>query len=136
MDYFVEAFGGFDPCHDKDAALKFCLDIIMADHRLVELERLLSMDKCFGGVEGEPGWIIESRSDNERKAYESWPVDACFRAYVEPDSYLLGYPESFSDRVTFVRYVQSIVSAYKRRYPQEHAKLQRIENYIRDATNI
>ncbi|WP_148289213.1 hypothetical protein [Herbaspirillum sp. B65] len=136
MDYFVEAFGGFDPCHDKDAALKFCLDIMMADHRLGELERLLSTDDFFGGVEGEPGWIIERRSDDRHPGYESWPVNARFRAYVEPDSYLLTYPEFFSDRITFARYVQAIVSVYKRRHPENQTRLQRIEAYIQTASTI
>lgn len=127
MDYFTEAFGGFDPRHDKDAAPKFCLDVLMADHRLDELARLLSLDKQFGGVEGEPGWIIECRTDDEHEGYESWPEEARFRAYVDPTSYVLNYPEFFADRKTFLRYVQSIVAVYKRRHPEHMDKLRCVE---------
>lgn len=136
MDYFTEAYGGFDPRHDKDAAIKFSLDVLMADHRLDELALLLSSDKQFGGVEGEPGWIIECRNDGEREGYESWPDDARFRAYVDPDSYLLAYPEFFADRATFLRYVQAIVPVYKRRHPQHQDRLQCVEERIKPASEM
>ena len=121
MDYFKEAFGGFNPQQDKDAALKFSLCVLMLDGRTEELLRLVKGADRFGGVEGEPGWIIERREDGEQVGYEAWPDDARFRAYVEPGSYSLAYPEFFSDRQTFFRYVQAIVAEYVRRYPDKTA---------------
>lgn len=37
MDYFNEAFGGFNPESDKDAALKFSLCVLVLDSRMQEL---------------------------------------------------------------------------------------------------
>lgn len=118
MDYFKEAFSGFNPQCDRDAALKFCLDSLAADHRIGDLKRLISDDSQLGGIEGEPGWIIECRREEESGGYEAWPENARFRAYVDPDSYSLGYPEFFADKQTFFRYIQAIIAVYKRRHPE------------------
>ncbi len=130
MDYFKEAFGGFNPLGDEDAALKFCLDVILADNRIDELQRLISEDGQLGGVEGEPGWIVECRQNGEIDGYETWPKDARFRAHVDPDSYTLTYPEFFSNRKTFLYYVGAIVSVYKRRNPELANRVRRIEEVL------
>lgn len=130
MDYFNDAFGGFHPESDKDAALKFGLCVLVLDNRIDELLRLVEGGGNFGGVEGEPGWIIERREDGEIAGYEGWPIETRFRAYVDPDSYLLTYPEFFSDRQTFFRYVKAIVNAYKRRHPESAGAVGRIEEAV------
>lgn len=129
MDYFREAFGGFNPLQDRDAALKFCLNVLVADHRLGELVRLLS-DPQLAGVEGDPGWIIECRREGESEGYEAWPEDARFRAYVDPVGYSLNYPEFFSDRATFLRYVRAIVAVYKHRHPENAGKVRGVDELI------
>lgn len=118
MDYFGDAFGGFDPQSDVDAALKFSLNAILLDNRLLDLLKLVKGGDRFGGVEGVPGWIIERREDGELVGYEDWPESARFRAYVDPDEYVLAYPEFYTDKPTFMRYVRAIVDAYKRRHPE------------------
>src|SRR5690242_10837847 len=120
MDYFKDAFGGFDPRNDRDAAIKFCLDALLADCRIDELAQLISPGQNIGGIEGEPSWIIERRELSETEGYERWPAWACFRAAVDPNAYLLGYSEFFADRKTFLRYVDRIISTYANRHP-EHA---------------
>jgi hypothetical protein len=117
MDYFKEAFGGFSPESDIAAALKFGLCVLMLDNRTTELIRLVQGERNFGGVEGDPGWIIERREDGERIGYESWPSEARFRAYVDPDGYSLAHPEFFCDEKTFFSYVRDIVTAFVRRNP-------------------
>jgi hypothetical protein len=117
MDYFNEAFGGFDPRSDEDAAMKFCLNVILMDRRFVDLARLLPDQSNVGGIEGEPGWIIERRNEGETKGYESWPTNSRFRAFVGPDSYGLACPEFYCDGLTFTKFVRSAIRAYSERHP-------------------
>lgn len=118
MDYFKEAFGGFDPQKDIDAALKFCLESILADCRFSELDKLLPDETNMGGMEGEPSWIIERRNEGETKGYESWPELVRFRAFVDPRGYKLAYPEFFCDKQTFEKFVESAIRAYCNRNPE------------------
>ena len=126
MDYFKDAFGGFDPRTDKDAALKICLDVILADQRFSELDNLLPRETKVGGMEGEPGWILERRNEGETKGYEDWPEFAHFRAFVDPDSYALAYPEFFCDRPTFKKIVSSAIQAYCNRHPERSQEVESI----------
>lgn len=126
MDYFNDAFGGFNPQEDKDAALKFCLDVILADRRFVDLNKLLPVKTTCGGVEGEPGWIIERRDEGETKGYEDWPEFARFRAFVDPEEYELAYPEFFCDKGTFEKFVSSAIQAYCDRHPEENQEIEAI----------
>lgn len=130
MDYLKEAFGEFKPNSDKDAALKFSLGVLMLDNRVEDLLHLVMGGENFGGVEGEPGWIIERRENGETVGYESWPDNARFRAYVNPASYLLAYPEFYCDTMTFFRYVQAIVAVYVRRHPEHVGVLHKIEEAV------
>ena len=134
MDYFNEAFGGFCPESDKDAALKFSLCVLALDGRMEELFRLVEGGGNFGGVEGDPGWIIERRDDGDVIGYEGWPDDARFRAYVDPDGYSLSFPEFYADRRTFFKYVGALVIEYKRRNSAHGETLRRIEKLLVSAT--
>lgn len=93
VDYFQEAFGGFAPHRDRDAALKFALDELVVERRFDDLLCLVKGGPDFGGVEGEPGWIIQRRAPGKTVGYERWPADCLFRAHVDPVSYSLKYPE-------------------------------------------
>lgn len=130
MDYFGEAFGGFRPDSDRGAALKFSLCIIALDNRVDELLRLVEGCNNLGGIEGEPGWIIERREGEDTLGYEKWPNDARFRAYVDPDCYSLLHPEFFADRRTFFRYVGELARVYKNHHPEYEAVVHRIEEVI------
>lgn len=131
MDYFDEAFGEFDPNGDKAAALKFSLCVLMLDNRVEDLLHLVSGDMAFGGLEGEPGWIIERRGEGENIGYESWPESARFRAYVDPDAFLLAYPEFYCDKPTFFRYVEAIVTVYMQHHPEYAEALRSVEKVVR-----
>lgn len=120
-DYFNEAFQGFDPCTDKDAAMKFCLNAVLMDGRFAELEQLLPNATDLGGIAGEPDWIIERRNEKEIQGYEDWPEFARFRAFVNPDGYGMTYPEFFCDKATFEKLVISAMRAYADRHP-EHSQ--------------
>lgn len=119
MEFFSEAFGGFDPINDKDAAMKFCLNAVLMDRRFVDLDRLLPDVSNVGGIEGEPGWIIERRNEGDTLGYDGWPESSCFRAFVEPDGYELAFPEFFCDRSTFISLVSSALRAYCDRHPEQ-----------------
>ena len=115
MDYFNEAFGGFDPQNDSDAAVKFALNMIFMDERFGELSHLLNDGDPLGGIEGEPGWIIERRdggASGQMPGYADWPANSSFRAYVDPTCYKLAYPEVFLEGRLFCTYVSKIVEAY------------------------
>jgi len=126
MDYFKDAFGGFDPQRDDDAALKFILDSLIADERLNDLIALMSADNEVGGLEGEPGWIMEKRDNGPVSGFEDWPLGARYRSYVDPNSYQLAYPEFFCDRAMFNKYVEKIASAVEARHPEQSSIINEI----------
>jgi hypothetical protein len=120
VDYFAQAFGGFDPSGDPDAALKFVLNVIMMDDRLDELSSVLTDGHEIGALEGEPGWRLERRDSGpagERPAYGNWPQGASFRAYVDPDQFHLGHSEAFAGSSAFHKYVRNALAAYIARNP-------------------
>ena len=115
MDYFQEAFGGFNPQVDLDAAVKFALSIILMDERLSELSCLLTDGHKIGGVSGEPGWIIERRdtgSSGDHSFYADWPKNAHFHVHVEPSEFELAHPDIFMEVGTFHSYVRKAVESY------------------------
>lgn len=115
MDYFNEAFDGFDPLLDRDAALKFVLDSLVQDKRFKHLDLLLSSDGQVDCLEGAPNWVIEKRLNTNH----DWPSPADFRIFVSPEGYRLMYPEFFCEHKTFIRYLTLIINAYKRRHPED-----------------
>ncbi|MDR5777785.1 MULTISPECIES: hypothetical protein [unclassified Caballeronia] len=123
MDYFKEAFGGFNPQLDEDAALKFALDVVFADHRLRDLIRVISFEQGVGGIEGEPGWMIEHREEKDINGYEEWPKNATFRSRIDPEFYSLAHPEFYCDGSTFRRYVEAISDVFAVRHPERKQEL-------------
>ena len=122
MDYLQQAFGGLNPQTDQDAAVKLALDVIFMDNRLNELSCLLTDGHDIGGVEGEPGWLIERRDmgpAGELPYYAEWPGKARFRAHVEPTSFELAYPDMFMEAGDFRRYVAKAIDAYLVENPTE-----------------
>lgn len=116
MDYLQQAFGGLNPQTDQDAAVKFALNAILMDVRLHELSCLLIDGHDIGGVEGEPGWIIERRDTGpagELPYYSEWPIDARFHVHVEPAAFELAYPDMFMEAHDFHRYVGRAMDAYR-----------------------
>ncbi len=115
MDYLQQAFGGLNPQVDTDAAVKFALNAILLDVRLQELSCLLIDGHDIGGVEGEPGWVIERRDTGpvgERQYYSEWPMNARFHVHVDPAAYELAYPDVFMTSDDFHRYVGKAMDAY------------------------
>lgn len=125
-DYFNEAFNGFDPRTDQDAAMKFCLNAVLMDRRFTDLQDLLPDETDIGGMAGEPNWIIERRNEGEIKGYEDWPELARFRAFVHPDGYRLVYPEFFCDKSTFEKFVGAAIRAYCARHPERSQDVESI----------
>jgi hypothetical protein len=115
MDYF-SALGGFKPQQDADAAVKFALNALLLEGRLDDLAELLSYE--LGGVEGEPGWLLERRSiaeKGERLDNPPWPDGAMFRASVDPDIYRLAHPVCYMTHEEFMGYVNAGLAAFKKR---------------------
>lgn len=113
-DYCQEAFGRFDPQDDSDAAVKFVLSILVMDSRFDELGDLLTDGHDLGALEGDPGWIVERRDSGPTgtmPGYASWPEGKTFRAFVDPSSFELGYPEVFVDASVFRGYVCQLMDA-------------------------
>ena len=97
MDYFKAAFGVFAPHRDEDAAVKFALNVVLMDNRLQELAELVVDGNQLGGIEGEPGWMLERRDaadeGGEAAAYPDRPAGARFKASVDEDAYRIQHPE-------------------------------------------
>lgn len=114
MDFLRPAFGGLNPQTDQDAAVKLALNSILMDDRLQELSYLLTDDHEIGGIEGEPGWLIE-RKDTGSSAisyYAEWPKNTSFHVRVEPTAFELAYPDIFMSTSDFYHYVQMAIEAY------------------------
>ncbi|MFN7957372.1 MAG: hypothetical protein U0P46_03450 [Holophagaceae bacterium] len=133
MDYFNEAFGGFRPQSDEDAALKFSLNVILMDDRLSHLIESLSPSSKIGGFEGVPGWLLEWRHGGETRGYENWPDLAMFRAYVDPQEFRLEHPEFFCDCQTFYAILCSAIKAYLERHPNQAPN---IETALSSSPNV
>ena len=122
MDYLQQAFGGLNPQTDQDAAVKLALNAILMDARLHELSCVLIDGHDIGGVEGEPGWIIERRDtgpSGELPYYSEWPRNARFHVRVEPAAFELAYPDIFMEAYDFRRYVDKAIEAYQAGNPGE-----------------
>lgn len=113
MEYFNTAFGGFAPHQDKDGAVKFALNAILMDNRVQELSELVVDGNPLGGIEGEPGWILERRdvSDNQ-VAYANWPKGARFMASVDEEAFRLQHSQYFMSRDAFIKYLMPAIDAY------------------------
>lgn len=115
-----EAFGGFEPRTDTDAAVKLALNCILMDERLIDLTYLLTDGHNIGGIEGIPGWIIERRDtgvSGDVPYYDAWPGTANFYAHVEQSEYHLIHPDIFMEVDTFHSYVRKAIGAYVARNP-------------------
>jgi hypothetical protein len=124
IDYFNAAFGEFSPQSDSDAAAKFSLNVLMMDDRMDRLIDLLTPHSEIGGIEGEPGWLLERRdADTSPAGYEKWPASATYRAYVDSESYSLKYPEAYYKAEQFLELVRQALHAYFARNPQKRFEL-------------
>jgi hypothetical protein len=114
MEYFNTALGGFAPHRDKDGAIKFALNAILMDNRVQELSELVIDGNPLGGIEGEPGWILERRdvADDNEIAHLNWPKGARFMASVDEQVFRLQYSQCFMSRDTFIKYLMSAIDAY------------------------
>ncbi len=134
MDYLQTAFGGLDPQTDRDAAVKFALNVILMDARLHELSCLLIDGHNIGGVEGEPGWIIERRDtgpSGELPQYTNWPANTRFHVRVDPAAFELAYPDAFFEAPEFRRYVQKAVDAYLIGKPAEPGQAEMLKSHLK-----
>jgi hypothetical protein len=98
--------------------VKFALNSLLLDARLDELASLLTEGDQIGGIEGEPGWMLERRDvGNNMPGYAAWPAGAHFRAFVDPDFFEMAHPEFYMSRDKFQRYVTTALGAYLRVNP-------------------
>ena len=135
VDYFAQAFGGFDPSGDPDAALKFVLNAILMDDRLDELSSIVTDGHEIGALEGEPGWTLQRRDSGpagDMPGYRNWPQGASFRAYVDPDEFRLGHSEAFASSIAFHNYVRNVLTAYVARNPASENVARAISLLTRD----
>lgn len=133
MDLLKKAFGGkFEPHSDKDAAIKFILNILMMDKGMDRLIELLDASQEVGCIEGEPGWELERVEENDRGlvGYSDWPRWAYFRAFVDPDSYELITPEAYYTAEDFKSIASQAVNAYLSVHTEERGKLDALVGLI------
>jgi hypothetical protein len=133
-DYF-EAFGGLDSSDDPDASLKFVLNALMMSEQLEDLATILTDGHDTGGLEGDPGWMLQRRDSGpggDMPGYQKWPQGATFRAFVDPDEFHLEHPEAFANNSVFHKYVRDIVAAYVARNPAKQEAVRAILSLARD----
>jgi hypothetical protein len=122
MDYLHAAFGPFEPQRDRDAAMKFALNVLLMDDRLDDLAALVAPGHHTSGVGGEPGWEIDR-------------VESCgaegigFRAQVDPQSYALAHPEGVYDRAAFWALLRPMLQAYAKHQPEAVSAVDRIVGF-------
>ncbi|PCM44849.1 hypothetical protein [Marinobacter sp. ANT_B65] len=114
MDFFEKAFNcKFEPNKDKDAAIKFILNILIVNGSVDQLVSLLDLSQKVGCIEGDPGWELERIEDKDRElpGYAEWPSWAYFRAYVDPSCFELAVPESYYDSEDFKVFLRQAITA-------------------------
>lgn len=126
-DYFRDAFGGFFPDSDKDAAAKFALNVLAMDDRIESLVKLLTEDDPVGTLGGEPNWELERRDDgNTAVGYADWPRGAKYCAWVDPAAYPLEWPGRFYGKAEFHQLVRAILDAYLARNPRQAQQVAKV----------
>ncbi|UOO87652.1 hypothetical protein [Neisseria arctica] len=85
MNLYNLVFRDLEELLNEDAAIKFALSCLIENERFTELEELLREQSCLGGVEGEPGWLIERRNLHDQNGYEHWPQEAQLIKMTETD---------------------------------------------------
>jgi hypothetical protein len=121
MDISEAAFGFSHPQQDPDAAVKFALSAIGrgTGRQFPDLARLLTEGQRMCALEGEPGWLLERREALiAPQAFISWPATAQFRSYVDPQAYVVAYPEGFNSKTEFHALVRQLVAAYLQLNPE------------------
>jgi hypothetical protein len=111
-DYIQEAFGGIDLKKDKDAALKYALNVMVLDGRIEDLLNLMAPKARPHKFGGDRGWGIERRELTDLQGYEDWPKGATVCAFADPREVPIGHPEFFCDHAAFFKYAQQILLAY------------------------
>lgn len=112
--------GPFAPQHDSDAAAKFILDAIFQDERLDELADLITPHSPLAGLEGEPAWLLMKRSEGhaaDTTADDGWPEKSEFRAFVDPQGYVLAYPTCYMQRADFEQLLGRAVRTFSELHP-------------------
>ena len=132
MDFFKDAFDGFQPYLDEDAAIKFALNSLLMDRKLFRLVALVNKSSDVGCIEGDPGWELESidESDRQLSGYSSWPEWASYRAAVDSDCFQLAHPEVYLKELEFKSYVKKALDAYLERNPDSRDELDELNRLI------
>lgn len=127
MDYWWDAFGEYEPHKDREAAIKFALNLILADDRLEHLSRLLTDGDSIRVLSGEPGWELERREPRVHPShYSDWPDNAKFWAHVDPNEFELAHPDTFLTREQLHEYVRKIINVYIAKNPSKLELAERV----------
>jgi hypothetical protein len=103
-----------------EIAFRLALRSILWNHRLADLRELVTDGHDTGGLEGDPGWILERRDENAtHPALSTWPQWARFRAFVDPAEFHLQQPECFLDRAGFADLARPLLREYLEARPDK-----------------
>ena len=147
ISYTFDAFGGFDPLSDKDAAVKYVINTILMEERFsdddVSLMSVLKPGAVWFltgteifGMGGDGGWEIRRRPPTPDYFKDiEWPEWADFRAYIVPEEYESAYPEFFMTKAQFYGYLRKGINAYLKRHPDRLAKVQPVLDYMEETSD-
>lgn len=139
MDNFNDAMRDLNPRSDPDAAVTLALGSILMNSRLHELACLLIDGHDIGGIEGEPGWIIERRDTGPTgnlPYYSKWPINARFRVHVEPAAFELPDPEIFMKAHDFYLHVERSLDLYPIENSTEKNAAQFIRSHLKSIKSV
>ena len=104
IDIYDAAYGRPAYRDDPDAVVKVALAAIGREPRrmLGALGNLLTANNPVGELEGDPGWSLQRRDEeNAMPGYAGWPEGAAYRAVVNSMVFSLGTPQRYYDRDSF-----------------------------------
>ncbi|MET3710658.1 hypothetical protein ABIC65_001338 [Sphingomonas trueperi] len=96
--------------------MKLSLLVVGSELRIPDIIALLT-DSNWGGVAGDPGWIIHRDGDPPVTTSENSTSPIIFTAEVDPEDYPLTFPTFSCDGVAFMGYLTRLADALEADLP-------------------
>lgn len=114
QDLLVTVFPAFFSSDNRHAAMQFSIDALIRNGQIPHLALLLDSSSRIAAIEGDPGWVIERRKSLVNStAYASWPDDAMYRVFLEPEAYGVSYPECYASERESQTCLSTLLTAYE-----------------------
>ena len=121
INQYLNATGPFEPNLEGAAPMKFALACMLSKGNLRWISWLIDDESAYSEFEDESGWNIMRRNENRWQAdeFRDWPSLAVYRAYVDPDQYLMKFPECFMSKRQFFDELAAQLKLYSGAFPSD-----------------